>query len=241
LPRAVGVDRPDETSLGACLVYLQECLDAALAGGARLDLTDLQRHELEQSLRRDLRAYVVKEAASPRQLIPRRFEVGFGSDRSAPELQRGLDLGDGVFLSGKVDRIDVDPWSARGMVVDYKSGKSVHSAVEIDRQLRLQVPLYMLVLRDLVGVEPLGGVYQALAGERAARGMLRLESEDDGVPGFAKNDYLDEEAFWAQVETARERARGFAQSIRAGVVQHDPRGGDCPTYCELGPMCRIAR
>ena len=241
LPRAVGVDRPDEASLEACLAFLRECLGAALTGGVRLDLTELERRELEHGLRRDLEQYVIKEAASPSPLVPRRFEVGFGSDRSAPELQRGLDVGDGVFVSGKVDRIDIDPWSARGMVVDYKSGKTVQSAVEIERQERLQVPLYMLVLRDLVGVEPLGGVYQALAGERAARGLLRQESADDGVPGFQKNDYLTEDAFWAQVDLAAERARGFAARIRRGEVATTPRGGSCPTWCELGPMCRVRR
>ena len=127
------------------------------------------------------------------------------------------------------------------MVVDYKSGKSVHSAVEIERQQRLQVPLYMLVLRDLVGIEPLGGVYQALAGTREARGMLRSESEDDGIPGFAKNDYLDEETFWQQVEGARELALTIAKAIRSGDVAHAPRWGECPAYCDKAPMCRIPR
>ena len=60
----------------------------------------------------------------------------------------------------------------------------------------------MLVLRDLVGIEPLGGLYRPLAGERRARGLLRAEARDDALPGFVKNDYLDEEAFWAQVEGA---------------------------------------
>src|SRR5439155_9826050 len=128
--------------------------------------------------------------------MPRRFEVSFGSERSAPELQRGLDLG-GVTLSGKIDRIDVDPFSARGIVVDYKSGKGAHSAQQIEKELRLQIPLYMLVLRDLVGIEPLGGVYRPLAGDRRMRGLLRAEN---GVPGFMRNDYKDDEAFWAQVE-----------------------------------------
>ena len=147
--------------------------------------------------------------------MPRRFEVGFGTDRSAPELQRGLELGDGLFVSGKIDRIDIDPHSARGIVQDYKSGKGSFSARQIDDERRLQVPLYMLVLRDLVGIEPLGGVYRALSGARAARGMLRAEARDD-LPGFKPNDYLDEEQFWAQVEPgARARALGG---------QADPRG-----------------
>src|SRR5205823_11066285 len=125
--------------------------------------------------------------------------------------------------SGKVDRIDIDPYSARGIVQDYKSGKGSHSAAQIDAEERLQIPLYMLVLRDLVGVEPLGGIYRALAGAGSARGMLRAEARDD-LPGFKANDFLDEGAFWAQIEAARERARTNAQRIRRGDVAHDPRG-----------------
>ena len=180
------------------------------------------------------------ESRSPLQLAPRRFEVGFGSDRSAPELQRGLPLGDGLHLSGKIDRIDVDPFSARGIVQDYKSGRTVHSAKQIDEELKLQIPLYMLVLRDLVGIEPLGGVYRALAGARVTRGLLHAGASED-LPGFQKNDYLDDDEFWSLVETSRERARGYAQRIRAGDVKHDPKGGTCPSWCDLWTMCRIER
>ena len=67
------------------------------------------------------------EASSDLRFLPRRFEVGFGSERSSPELQRGLALGDGLFLSGKIDRIDVDPFSARGIVADYKEAERMPS------------------------------------------------------------------------------------------------------------------
>jgi hypothetical protein len=99
----------------------------------------------------------------------------------------------------------------------------------------------MLVLRDLVGIEPLGGLYRPLAGERRPRGLLRAEARED-LPGLSSRDYLDEDAFWAQVEGARETARGLAQRIRAGDVRHDPKGTDgCPPWCDLWRMCRIGR
>ena len=170
LPKELGQDRVTPENLEQALGFLRRCLDDALRGGVRLDLTDLQEAELDESLWRDLEGFVRDEAASPLQLLPRRFEVSFGSDRSAPELQRGLPLGDDLYLSGKIDRIDVDPYSARGIVQDYKSGRTAHSAKQIDEELKLQIPLYMLVLRDLVGIEPLGGVYRALAGARVTRG-----------------------------------------------------------------------
>ena len=146
--------------------FLVRCLDDAIESWLRFDATDLQRAELRESLLRDLEGFVTDEAGSELELVPRRFEVSFGMERAAPELQRGLPLAEDIFLSGKIDRIDQDPFGARGIVQDYKSGRTAHSAAEIDRELKLQVPLYMLVLRDLVGVEPLGGVYRALSGKR---------------------------------------------------------------------------
>jgi ATP-dependent helicase/nuclease subunit B len=239
VPKRLGVEKLGPDQLDDAIDFMRECLGDAMAG-VRMELTDLQRRELGQGLQRDLEAFLRDEAASELQLVPRRFEVSFGSERSAPELQRGLDLGT-FTLSGKIDRIDLDPFSARGIVQDYKSGKTAHSAAQIESELKLQIPLYMLVLRDLVGVEPLGGIYRALSGKRDARGLLRAESKEDGVPGFSRNDYLDEEAFWGQVERAEELARGFVGRIRGGDVRHDPKGGDCPPWCELWPMCRVRR
>jgi len=239
MPKELGVEKLDPRVEEDAVRLMRACLDEAL-GGVRMEMTDMQARELDQTLWRDLEAVVREECASELQLVPRRFEVAFGSERAAPELQRGLDLGDGLVLSGKIDRIDIDPFSARGIVQDYKSGKHAHSAVEIEKELRLQIPLYMLVLRDLVGIEPLGGVYRPLAGERRARGLLRKE-EGELLPGAYKNDYLDEEAFWSLVRNAEETARRLAGRIRAGDVEHDPRGGECPPWCDLWPMCRVER
>jgi ATP-dependent helicase/DNAse subunit B len=240
LPRELDAERVTPENLEAATTLVHRCLDDALESGVRLDLTELQAAELRETLRWDLEGFLRDEAASAVGFVPRRLEVAFGSERAAPELQRGLQLADDVFLSGKIDRIDIDPFSARGIVQDYKSGKGAHSARDIDRELRLQIPLYILALRDLVGVEPLGGVYRALAGKRMTRGMLR-ESAHDDLPGFARDDYLDEDAFWSQVESARERAAENASRIRVGDVQHDPKGDGCPAWCDLWPMCRVAR
>ena len=240
LPKELGGERVPPERVEEAVGFLRRCLDDALRGGVRLELSELEAAELEQTLWRDLEQFVRDEARSELQLVPRRLEVSFGSERSAPELQRGLELEPGVHLSGKIDRIDVDPFSARGIVQDYKSGKTAHSAAKIESELRLQIPLYMLVLRDLVGIEPLGGLYRALAGQRSARGMLRAEAAED-VPGFSKRDYLGEDEFWGQIETARGRAAEYARRIRAGDMRHDPKGGECPTWCDVWTMCRVAR
>ena len=237
LPKELGVEQLDERVVEDAVRLMRACLDEAVQG-VRMDMTEMQARELDQGLWRDLEAVVRAECESELTLVPRRFEVLFGGERAAPELQRGLDLGDGLTLSGKIDRIDVDPFGARGIVQDYKSGKHAHSAREIESELRLQIPLYMLVLRDLVGLEPLGGLYRPLAGERKARGLLRA-SETETLQGYSRNDYLEEDAFWAAVDRARETARSLGQRIRGGDVVHDPKGGECPAWCDLWPMCRV--
>jgi ATP-dependent helicase/DNAse subunit B len=240
LPKEVGTERVEPAKLEESVRYLHRCLDDALAG-IRQELSDLERRELAGGLRRDLENFVRAEAEADLPLVPRRFEVSFGSERSAPELQRGLDLG-GFSVSGKIDRIDVDPLSARGIVQDYKSGKTAYSAAKIESELKLQIPLYMLVLRDLIGIEPLGGLYRALAGDRQARGLLRASAKDDVLAGFTRTDYREEDEFWSQIDGAVSNARGFVGRIRSGDVQHDPVGdAGCPPWCELYSMCRVKR
>jgi ATP-dependent helicase/DNAse subunit B len=239
VPAELGIEKLEPQHLEAATRLMRECLDEAVSR-VRMDLTEMQERELHQTLWRDLSAFVEEECESSSPLVPRRFEVSFGSERAAPELQRGLELGGGLTLSGKIDRIDVDPFGARGVVQDYKSGKSAHSARQIESELRLQIPLYMLVLRDLVGLEPLGGLYRPLAGARKPRGLVR-GSEAETLPGYVSHDYLDEEAFWGVVESARETAAALAGRMREGDVRHAPLGGECPAWCDRWTVCRIER
>jgi ATP-dependent helicase/nuclease subunit B len=239
LPKRLGTDAVEPERLDEALVFLRECLAEAIAGGVRIELTDVERLELHETLGRDLEHFVRQELELGLPLVPRRFEVAFGTSSAPVELQRGLELG-GFTVSGKIDRIDVDPFSARGIVQDYKLGRA-HGARDIETEERLQVPFYILALRDLVGVEPLGGIYRGLTGTREARGLVRLEARDDAVPGLKRPDYLPEDEFWAQVDAAQSRARAAVDRVHAGDVRTDPRGGDCPRWCSLWTMCRVRR
>jgi hypothetical protein len=172
-------------------------------------------------------------------MVPSQFEVRFGTTTSAPGLKDGLKL-DGFAASGTIDRIDKDPLlSARGIVWDYKSGKNVPSGAQIESKSRLQIPLYILAARELLGVEPVAGLYRALAGGRSARGIA-VKGE---IAGLASNDELDETEFWAKVDWAVARANVIVQRIRAGDVRHDPAEGSCPDWCvrRVGGICRVER
>ena len=81
IPKELGVEKLDESQLDRALPFLRRCLDAAV-NGVRMELTELQRQELDQTLWRDLEALVRAEAVSELELVPRRFEVSFGRERS---------------------------------------------------------------------------------------------------------------------------------------------------------------
>lgn len=229
LPSAIpGAERVTPENVEAAVELMRRCVDGALDSGLRIDADDLQRRELGEGLRRDLEQLVRADAAAVSTFVPRRLEASFQAYELAP----------GVAVSGKIDRIDADPLSARGIVVDYKSG-AAPSATQIHAEARLQIPLYLLVLRDQLGLEPMGGVYVPLGGGRRARGLLR--AGEGQVPGFAAADYLDGPEFEAEIDQARAAAVVLAERIRAGDVAHDPRGGDCPAWCDLWRMCRKER
>jgi len=124
-------------------------------------------------------------------------------------------------------------------VWDYKTGKGAKSAAQIDTERRLQLPLYILVLRDLLGIEPVAGLYRALGGERKVRGMA-VRGEIEGV---VKNDQMEAGEFWDQVERAVGYANAIVARVWAGDVRRDPIGRSCPEWCvrQAGGICRVAR
>jgi ATP-dependent helicase/DNAse subunit B len=229
LPSAIpGAERVTEENVEEAVELMRGCVAQAVETGLRIEAGDLDRRELEQGLQRDLEQLVRDEAASKSPFVPRDLEVSF----------RSFELEPGVVVSGKIDRIDRDPMGARGIVVDYKSG-AASSASDIREKDLLQIPLYMLVLRDQLGLEPVGGVYVPVGGGRRPRGMLRAGA--DAIPGFSSRDYLEPDEFDETVAAARSTAVGLVGRIRAGDVRHDPHGGTCPHWCDLWRICRKER
>jgi hypothetical protein len=128
----------------------------------------------------------------------------------------------------------VGPGSA-ALVRDYK-GRIVVGGVKWADELQLQVALYLLAVRDLLGLEPVGGLYQPLAGRSLrARGLVR-----DDVPGrYTGTDVVDRERFEAALEEARELAATTAAELRAGRIRPCPercssRGCRYPGICRAG-------
>jgi ATP-dependent helicase/DNAse subunit B len=196
------------------------------------------RRRLHVDLERYLRH--AAEAGSP--LEPSRLELGFGF---AGEDEHGqasdlppFELGGGVRMRGRIDRVDESPGGA-AVVYDYKSSVAPPPARWIaDRNL--QVALYMRAVEDLLGLDVVGGFYQPLSGaDLRARGVL---DADGGVAlDCVRGDARPHDDMRQLLDEALDAARRAAAEAARGELQPRPqtcayRGGCMyPTICRCTP------
>ena len=181
-----------------------------------------------RAIEADLRRYLRHEAGDASAWEPRAVELRFGfegDEDSLPALELGQRPGT-VRVRGAIDRVDVDRSGHRAIVRDYKSGSARpdYQGARWQSERRLQVALYMLAVRDLLGLEPVAGLYQPLTGnDLRARGVF-LGDADVGSRLFA-NDARDEEQLRQVLEDATARAIALASRLRAGELT------PCPPNC----------
>ena len=136
-----------------------------------------------------------------------------------PESLPALGLGDGdarVLVRGVIDRVDTDGAGA-AVVRDYKSGagRAGHPAARWVADRQLQVALYLLVVRELTELDPVGGFYQPLRGDDLrARGMFVEGAQAGGCT--VGNDARDRDEFAAALDVAGARAVALAAALRCG-------------------------
>src|SRR3954462_1938029 len=100
----------------------------------------------------DLLSHLRREAERGGSFEPDALELSFGTEES--ELP-ALELGEGVSVRGKIDRVDT--WNGYALVSDCKSGRKVYPVARWEQDRRMQAALYMLAVRELRGLEPAGG------------------------------------------------------------------------------------
>jgi ATP-dependent helicase/DNAse subunit B len=185
----------------------------------------------------DLLRYLRAEADSGSEFEPAELELAFGLEGS---LQPPLEVGDGLEVGGIIDRVDV--WDGHAVVRDYKGGSKVEGVAKWGERNRLQVALYMLAVRDVLGLRPAGGVYQPLKGkDRRPRGVLLEGLEGELGSGYVSTDFRDEEALDAELDAARDRLVELAERMRAGEVRPCPETCAWNGGCSYPSICRVER
>ena len=176
----------------------------------------------------DLRRYLMHEARDDCGWPPYGLELRFGFDDdpdSLPAFVLGEDLGEPVRMRGIIDRVDTDP-DGHAIVRDYKSGsgrpEQYGARWAADRQL--QVALYMLVVRELLGLDPVAGFYQPLGGgDLRARGVFLQGTELGG--SLVDRDGRTREELDGLLAETRTRALALAARLRSGELE------PCPATC----------
>ncbi len=190
-----------------------------------------RRPGARRRLAADLERYLEHAAAQASPLEPTYLELGFGFEQDGPP---PLELGEGVMLRGRIDRVDVGPLG-EAVVYDYK-GRSAPPGAKWAGDGAFQVALYMRAVERLLGHAPVGGFYQPLAGrDIRARGVLDGES---GVElDCVRTDRLEHAEMHELVEQCLLAARRAASEARSGALEPRPDtcayGGGCayPTIC----------
>jgi len=200
---------------------------------ARAERVPGARRRLEADLERYLHHAV--EQASP--LEPTHLELGFGFDEE--DGLPALDLGGGVMLRGRIDRIDVRRGGEEAVVYDYK-GANVTPAARWIEDGKVQLALYMRAVERLLGLRVVGGFYQPLGGgDLRARGVLDAGS---GVQlECVRTDLLDRAEIDALLEDAIGLARRAAAQAMEGAIEARPRTCSYTGGCEHPAICRCGR
>ena len=231
---ALGPEQADRAVVEAHRIVDEEMVKVRpIVAGDRLKI-DLMRW----GLRRDIGRLVRRAALADAPLVPSEFEVSFGMRTAQAGRKDGVDVGP-ARLSGKIDRIDTDPMmTARAIVVDYKTS-TIPIGSDIRDKGELQVPLYLLALREILGREPVGGLFISIR-KGATRGILDQAEADVLPPGLVGTDIVDHETFEAVLESARQQAAVRVERMRAGDVRHDPSDAAfCTTHCDYSGICRV--
>jgi RecB family exonuclease len=225
-------ERTGSAALGP--VSLPAALDAleTALGELRAGAGGVRARAGIRALGADLERYLRHEAECGAGLEPRWLEWSFGGERDeAPALELP---GAGLAVTGRVDRIDARA-DGVALVRDYK-GKTVYPGARWVEDHRLQVALYALAVREQLGLELAGALYQPLgAPDVRPRGFVR-----DDVPGrYVNSDVVDAAGLDAALEAARADAASAAIDLRAGRIR------PCPATCSWGGcahpgICRAA-
>jgi RecB family exonuclease len=181
-----------------------------------------------------------REARTETELRPALLEASFGEGEDCD--RPPLDLG-GFRVHGQIDRVDLTPDGRFGVVYDYKTGSRAWAGAKLEEEGKLQLQLYAQALRELWGIEPIGGLYYPLAkrDDPRPRGFV-LEGLDatDALELF-RPDRVEGRIVRETLDAGVARARDVGAAMRHGEIDRKPNGGRCPEWCRYQPICRIER
>jgi ATP-dependent helicase/DNAse subunit B len=185
---------------------------------------------IRQNIAANVRVSLARFAQEVEDLPPEhRFCLVSHEARFGYDLPFAIEADDDVFyLRGSIDRIDQNA-AGEFRIIDYKTGgPSGFPKTALQRNDKLQLPLYALAAREALQMGELAdGFYWHVQHAQASDFTLRDFHDDDF--GSGPN---------AAIELAIAKAWTAVRGVRAGRFTPQAPAGGCPPYCPAADFCR---
>lgn len=199
---------------------------------------ELYRHLKEKTFFQ-AKKLLKKELEEGRQLEaplkPSFFEWRFGKEDQKPLLLQDIQIG------GRIDRIDRDPQSGRFLVLDYKTGDINKFKERVLQGLSLQLPLYLLAVRELLlpKEEMVGGLLVATkTGEKKVGLVDQAFNKTHFLLNKRSQSLLKDSDLEESIEEVVKWVETYVEQIRSGFFSAQPK--ECKPSCDYREICRYA-
>ncbi|MBI4412627.1 MAG: PD-(D/E)XK nuclease family protein [Deltaproteobacteria bacterium] len=167
--------------------------------------------------------------------LPAWFEWGFGSGGVPPlRLKHGE-----ILLTGRIDRIDVDPRQKTFSVIDYKSGEADTTAGILSGE-SVQIPVYLMAVQKnlLKDHHPSGGFLVNFKEGKTA-GLCIVGRGDEAI--LKKNAQITEAEWQTLQETVTSRIAEIVRRINEGEFTPRPLSPSDCRFCDYRDVCHYER
>jgi RecB family exonuclease len=196
-------------------VFEEACQRERVLAGCRTELARLK-------MLRDLHRYLAEA-------------VPLQGWKACTEEKIRFPLGDGVEVSGRIDRFELSG-DGQAVVFDFKysGAQGIRNRIRgYEEGRHVQGALYLLGLNRVHGYRPAGMFYCGLRGE------VNLDGWHIGLPGFERvGTACTPQVLWEQLEAARSTALRAAGEILRGRVEAAPEDTERCEYCAFMDVCR---
>ncbi len=196
-------------------------------------------------------AFLGVESAGANKCEPRFFEFAFGGSSRMEEIdpdsaKPALKLDSNTLVIGKIDRIDISP-DGKAVVVDYKTGGPNFPGINLMLDgRRYQLPIYLLAVRELLGLTPIAGAYYQVKDGSHCKISLRLADAEAAteceIDIRRMRGAVSEKSFLEVIDQVKRNAVRAVKEIRSGHFSVSALGesqAGC-RHCEFKYVCRAA-
>lgn len=185
---------------------------------------------LESFIRRE------KKLLAQRTAQPSYFELSFGSKDAKLEPLKIRDESGDILIRGQIDRIDILD-DGKALIVDYKKSTRSSSLDEkLKKGLELQLPIYLLVAKNLLKLEPAGAELRFVQNEKE-QGVYRSSYAEKLGLHKSKKTHSDEE-FVALLAAAEDTIRKYTKRMREADIRVQPKSCE---FCHFDSVCRFEK